>query len=188
MQISKLLPRMLVLALLLTPLAAKAQIAGLYADFSTTSLSSSGSPRFNGGTLGFYDEVALKHSFSGLRIGGDARFSVEHASQYGVSLGYDTFVLGPEVSLKTDITRLRPYAEVLFGGARASAYYSGGFQGYIPGTNDFLSKNYGLIAFAGGADVNLVPHLAWRAVEAEYGKFNGISSVTISSGIVLRLQ
>ena len=188
--------------LALAPVAAQAATGGVYADFSTTSLSTSGSPRFYGGTLGGFAEEKLKGSFDALNLGVDARFSIEHASQsytappapYGVNLGslstsygYDTYVIGPEVSFNTHITPLRPYAEVLFGGAYASGSVSGGFTGYIPGENDAASQKYGLLSLVGGADITVLPHLAWRAVELNYGKFNGISSTTISSGLVLRL-
>ncbi len=187
MRFLKRFPNLLAALLLLAPLSALAATGGIYADFSTTSLSSSGSPRFNGGTLGGYAEWNLKGSFDSLNIGLDARFSIEHANQSSISLGYDTYVIGPVVSLKTHITPLRPYVEVLFGGAQASGYYSAGFQGYVPGQNDFSSRNYGLQSYIGGVDIKMLPHLAWRALELNYGKFNGVSSTTISTGLVMRL-
>ena len=187
MHFFKRFPHLLAALLLLAPLSALAITGGAYADFSTTSLSTSGAPRFNGATIGGYGEDNLKGSFDFLNLGGDVRFSVEHASQSGVSFGYNTLLIGPEISFKTHITPLRPYAEVLFGGAYASANVSGGFTGYIPGVNDSASQKYGLISYIGGVDIKMFPHLAWRALELNYGKFNGVSSTTISTGLVLRL-
>ncbi len=201
MQFPRVLFRLLTLALFLAPLGAMAQIGGLYADFSTTALSTSGSPQFYGATFGGYDEVNLKNTFKFLRIGGDARFSIEHAGSpnappntgfgsnpSGNSYTYDTFVIGPEVSFKTHLTRLRPYAEVLFGGAYVSGdLVSGGFTGYVPGVNDTVSQNYGLVSFVGGADVTLLPHLAWRVLEVNVGEFSGTASTTFSTGVVLRM-
>ena len=178
MHFFKRFPHLLAALLLLAPLSALAVTGGAYADFSTTSLSSSGSPRFNGATLGGYAEENLKGSFDFLNLGGDARFAIEHANQSGVSENYDTFLVGPEISFKTHITPLRPYAEVLFGGAHVSTS--------VPqfGSN---SDNYGQIDYIGGVDIKIFPYIAWRALELNYGKFNSISSTTISTGLVLRL-
>ena len=175
------IPLLLAVLLLLAPMSALAANGGVYADFSTTSLSSSGSPRFNGGTLGGYAEGNLKGSFDFLNLGGDARFSIEHANQSGVSENYDTFMVGPEISFKTHITPLRPYAEFLFGVAHVSANAS------LYGITMSNSQNNGAVDYIGGADVTLMPHLAWRLLEISYAKFNGISSTTISTGLVLRL-
>jgi hypothetical protein len=175
------IPLLLAGLLLLAPLAAQAANGGIYAAFSTTSLSTSGSSRFNGGTLGGYAEVNLKHSFDFLNVGGDARFSIEHANQSGVSESYDTYMVGPEISFKTHITPLRPYAEFLFGGAHVSASAS------LYGITASDSQSYGAVNYIAGADVTLVPHLAWRLLELNYAKFNGISSTTFSTGLVLRL-
>ncbi len=172
---------LLISLLLLAPVSALAATGGAYADFSTTSLSSSGSPRFNGGTLGGYAEGNLKGSFDFLNLGGDVRFSIEHANQSGVSENYDTFMVGPEISFKTHITPLRPYAEFLFGVAHASASSS------LFGITSSASQNNGAVDYIAGADVTLMPHLAWRLLELNYSKFNGISSTTVSTGLVLRL-
>lgn len=175
------IPLLLAGLLLLAPLAAQAATGGVYADFSTTSLSTSGSPRFNGGTLGGYAEGNLKGSFDFLNLGGDVRFSVEHANQSGISENYDTFMVGPEISFKTHVTPLRPYAEFLFGVAHVSASAS------LYGITSSNSQNNGAVDYIAGADVTLIPRLAWRLLEVNYSKFNGISSTTISTGLVLRL-
>jgi len=180
MQFSKLLFRLLTLSLVLAPLGAMAQIGGVYAAFSTTALSTSGSPEFNGATIGGYDEVNLKHSLPILNIGGDARMSFSHASQSGVSEGLNSFLIGPEVSFKTPVS-LRPYAEILFGGA----YVSASASGY--GMTISTSKNYGELAFIGGVDWKLAPHLAWRILEINAGEFDSQTATTFSTGVVLRL-
>jgi len=184
MQFSKLLFRLLTLALFLAPLGAMAQIGGLYAAFSTTALSTSGSPEFNGATIGGYDEVNLKHSLPVLNIGGDARMSFTHANDgtgfSATSDWLDSYLIGPEVSFKTPVS-LRPYAEILFGGA----YVSASASGY--GMTISASKNYGELDYVGGVDWKLAPHLAWRIAEINYGMFNSISATTFSTGVVLRL-
>lgn len=184
MQFPKVLFRLLTLALFLAPLGAMAQIGGLYADFSTVALSSSGSPEYNGATIGGYDEVNLKHSLPVLNIGGDARMSFTHAN-YGTGFAatsdwYDSFLIGPEVSFKTPVS-LRPYAEILFGGAYASV--SASAYGYSAS----VSKTYGELAYIGGVDWKLAPHLAWRILEINYGTFNSMSATTYSTGVVLRM-
>ncbi len=179
--------RFLSFLLLLAALPAMAQSdattqnSGIYLIFSSTSFSMPGSAEYNGITLGGYDEVNLKKRLSFLNVGGDARFSVVQVNQSGTSDGIDSYLIGPEISFKTHVASLRPYAEVLFGGT----YVSAGAGAYT--TPAFPSKNYGEVAYIGGLDWKLMSRLVWRIPEVNYGTFGGMSTTTFSTGLVLRL-
>ena len=178
-------PLILAGVLTLAPVAAQAATGGAYADFSTISLGSSSIPRLTGLSMGGYAEGHPKRFSNLLDLGVDARITGGSATTNGVWYMYGALLIGPEVSFKTHITSLRPYAEVLVGAAQMTTQYPDTSLNINSQNN--VSNNYGQVSFIGGTDINLLPHLAWRALELNYGKFNGISSTTISTGLVLRL-
>ncbi len=183
---------------LLSSLPVLAQ-AGVYADFTTASLSTSGSSRMNGATVGGYYEVNLKHSLDFLRVGADSRGTFVGSTQniwppepvmiQPVEMidheHINSYLFGPEISLKTHITPLRPYGEILFGVAHESGNVA--VRGSGLGDVYSTSQNKGEVEYLAGADWTFFPHFAWRVVEVSYGKFGGISSTNISTGVVLRL-
>jgi hypothetical protein len=75
-------------------------------------------------------------------------FGGYHASPAGVSLNTYTYLLGPRVSLRNP-SKYTPFAQFLLGGSRLTAGSGGG------------SSNQFAYSFGGGADIGLLPHLAF---------------------------
>ena len=88
------------------------------------------------------------------------------------------YLFGPRLTYRTH-GRLTPYAQVLFGGERATASATG-----FPST----STNAFAMTFGGGADVQLTPHVSFRAIQFEYlyTHFGGAkqNNLRIQSGLV----
>jgi opacity protein-like surface antigen len=96
----------------------------------------------------------------------------------GTSSHEINYLFGPRFTSRTH-GRITPYAQVLFGGERASATVTG-----FPST----SVNSFAMTFGGGADVRLTPRLSFRAIQAEYlyTHFSGAkqNNLRIQSGLV----
>lgn len=111
-----------------------------------------------------------------------ADFGVYHNGDFGVSTNLVSYLFGPKFAYRK-MPRVTPYAQVLFGGAHVGASFSG-----VSG-----SSNAFALAFGGGIDAKVTPHVAIRVIQAEYllTKFNDGSNdrqnnVRISAGIVFR--
>jgi opacity protein-like surface antigen len=98
----------------------------------------------------------------------------------GVSGTELNYLFGPRAVLATK-GRLQPFAQVLFGGARASATVSGVGS---------AANNAFAMTFGGGADVQLTQNVSFRAIQVEYfyTHFGGAgqNNVRLQSGIVWR--
>jgi opacity protein-like surface antigen len=98
----------------------------------------------------------------------------------GVSAHAFTYLFGPRVSYR-NTSRLTPYAQVLFGGERATASVSGVGSG---------SSNAFAMTLGGGADYSWNEHIAIRVIQAEYlyTRFGGThqNNARIEAGIVFR--
>jgi opacity protein-like surface antigen len=111
---------------------------------------------------------------------GDVGFCKVTGLPTGASAHDINYLFGPRFSYR-NYGRLTPYAQVLFGGARATASVTG-----FPST----SVNSYAMTFGGGADLKLTPHLAFRAIQFEYlyTHFSGVkqNNLRIQSGLVYR--
>ncbi len=96
----------------------------------------------------------------------------------GISSHEINYLFGPRLAYR-NYGRLTPYAQVLFGGERATASATG-----FPSA----SSNAFAMTFGGGADVKLTPHLSFRAIQFEYlyTHFSGAkqNNLRIQSGLV----
>lgn len=92
-----------------------------------------------------------------------------------ISVHEQTFLFGPRVSVS--VGKIRPFAEVMFGGAHVSANNGGG------------SDTSFATALGGGIDYKIIRPVAWR-VQGDYvqTRFFGTTqnNVRFSTGIVLR--
>ena len=109
-----------------------------------------------------------------------ADFSGAYKSQNGVDLRNYTYTFGPVVSIRPGGS-FTPFAHALFGGFHASAAF-GGFSGSVNGFASFLG---------GGVDIKVAPHVALRAVQADWllAHAQGATSKSnarISTGLVFR--
>jgi Outer membrane protein beta-barrel domain len=107
-------------------------------------------------------------------------FSGAYKTESGVSVKVYTYTFGPTVSLNHE-GKVNPFVHALFGGAHLSA----SLEGTGGGTNGFAME------MGGGVDAKLSPHLAFRAVQADwvYYRFQGVGeskNVRLSTGIVFR--
>ena len=111
---------------------------------------------------------------------GDVGFCKVTGLPTGASAHDINYLFGPRFSYR-NYGRLTPYAQVLFGGARATASVTG-----FPST----SVNSFAMTFGGGADLKLTPHLSFRAIQFEYlyTHFSGVkqNNLRIQSGLVYR--
>jgi opacity protein-like surface antigen len=99
-------------------------------------------------------------------IGGDRTFSLVDVNRTVVNI-----LAGPRVSLRVGrLKRLKPYAQVLFGGAYANA--SAPAVGVLPLPNSFprdITTSWGFAMTAGGGlDIKVSKHVYVRPVQAEY--------------------
>jgi opacity protein-like surface antigen len=98
----------------------------------------------------------------------------------GVSSHAYTYLFGPRVSYR-NTSPLTPYAQVLFGGERATASVSG------VGSS---SNNAFAMSLGGGADYSVNEHIAIRVIQVEYlyTHFGGArqNNARIEAGIVFR--
>jgi hypothetical protein len=92
-----------------------------------------------------------------------------------VSLHEQTFLFGPRVSMS--VGKLRPFAELLIGGA------------HVSGNNGFGSDTSFATAIGGGIDYKIIRPVAWR-FQGDYvqSRFSSTTqnNVRLSTGIVIR--
>jgi opacity protein-like surface antigen len=98
----------------------------------------------------------------------------------GTSSHEINYLFGPRFSYR-NYGRVTPYAQVLFGGERATASVTG-----FPSA----STNAFAASFGGGADFRVTRHLAFRAIQLEYlyTHFNGAkqNNLRLQTGLVYR--
>ena len=115
--------------------------------------------------------VAVVGDFDGCKVTGLPTGASSHEINY---------LFGPRVAYH-NYGRVTPYAQVLFGGERATFSATG-----FPST----SLNSFAMTFGGGADFKLTRHLAFRAIQFEYlyTHFSGAkqNNLRIQSGLVYR--
>ena len=111
---------------------------------------------------------------------GDVGYCKLTGQAAGVSAHEVNYLFGPRFSYR-NYGRVTPYAQVLFGGERATASVTGVGSG---STNAFA------MTFGGGADFRVSRHLAFRAIQFEYlyTHFSGAkqNNLRIQSGLVYR--
>ncbi|MGH9691311.1 MAG: outer membrane beta-barrel protein [Candidatus Acidiferrales bacterium] len=112
-------------------------------------------------------------------LGGVADFGGYHTSTNGADATVVTYLFGPKIAFRRS-DRITPFAQVLFGGAHASA-------------GAFGSANAFAMTLGGGVDVNATKHIAVRVIQAEYlmtkfqdGGSDRQDSARISAGVVFR--
>jgi outer membrane immunogenic protein len=118
-------------------------------------------------------------------LGAVAEISGQHAgnpNNSGDSLNLVSYMFGPRY--RWGKSRVEPFGQTLFGASHATGLIATGGSG---------SLNAFAMTAGGGADVNLTPHLALRAFEADYFLTlfkNGVNdhqnNLRISAGLLLR--
>jgi len=164
---------LLVCTLLLSPLAAHAQL-GLYAGYTASKLNVANTDWVYGPTFGAYYD---SHHFPVINFGLDARVSLIDSSN---STKVTSGLIGPRAVLHLPAIPIRPYAEVL-GGVAQSQYGQG--VAYI-NSKDFA---YG---FAAGVDLHILPYLDWRVLDYTYTRLQDTESTgqkSLTTGLVLRI-
>ena len=162
-------------ALAVSSLAAHAQI-GVYAGYTGSRLDVPNTDWVFGPTFGAY------YNFTHLPVlnfGADARVSfITSSSTTKVTSG----LIGPRVVVHVPAIPIRPYAEVL-GGIAQSQY----------GEGDAYTNNKDFsYAFAGGVDIQIIPHLDWRIVDYTYTRIFNLDSgstgeKSLTTGLVFRI-
>ena len=113
-----------------------------------------------------------------LGLVGDGGFCRVTGLPSGTSSHEINYLFGPRLNYRTH-GRLTPFAQVLFGGERATASATG-----FPSA----SSNAFAMTFGGGADVELTQHVSFRAIQFEYlyTHFGGAkqNNLRIVSGLV----
>jgi hypothetical protein len=148
--------------------------AEVFGGYQFTHVSAGGaSDNFNGWNASLAGNVNKS-------LGIAADFSGSYKSISGVSLKVYSYTFGPVVNLNHG-GKLNPFVHALFGGAHASAAFSGSGAS----TNGFT------MMVGGGADAKLSPHFAVRLVQADwvYYRFEGAgysNNVRVSTGVVFR--
>jgi len=103
-----------------------------------------------------------------------------HFSKSGASGNVFSYLFGPRLSYRKN-EWITPFAQVLFGGARATAAFS----------STGVSQNKFAMTAGGGLDYKASRHFAIRVIQAEYfmTRFAGErqNNARISTGIVLRI-
>jgi hypothetical protein len=140
----------------------------------------------NGGTA----SVALNlNEWLGL-VGEGGGYYKSNLLNSGLSLSVFSYMFGPRVSIRKN-ARVTPFIEGLFGGGHAGGtLYTRAFQ---PGGAPPTARNAFAMALGGGLDINLSPHIAVRAFQADWlytqfpnGGNNQQNNLRITSGLVLR--
>lgn len=123
--------------------------------------------------LGLVGEIAGQHA--------------SNISSTGADLTLTSYLVGPRYAW-THTGRIKPFAQLLVGGAHASGSLAPGSSG-LPGS----ANSFAMIA-GGGVDVNFAHRLSLRAIEADYylTRFdNGVNdhqnNLRIAAGLYLRL-
>jgi hypothetical protein len=165
----------ILLGLLLLPAAAQTPKAEVFGGYQYTRITVADTGfNFNGWNASLTGNV---NKWFGIA----ADFSGAYKTESGVSVKVHTYTFGPVVSLNHEGT-INPFVHALFGGAHLGASLTGLGSG---GTNGFT------MMMGGGVDAKVTPHLAIRAVQADwvYYHFQGVGeskNVRISTGLVFR--
>jgi len=106
-------------------------------------------------------------------------FGVYHNTTAGVGVNVVSYLFGPKLAYRHS-DKLTPYAHFLLGGAHAGTGFGGG-----------ASQNAFALAFGGGFDTKVTPHVAIRLIQADYvltkfGTNTHQNSARISAGVVFR--
>ena len=91
-------------------------------------------------------------------IGLVASFSGDYKTLSGVSLHQYDFLFGPQFTYRSADSHIAPFARILFGGAQASAGFSG-----LAVTQSAFAWGIG-----GGVDINITKHFGIRPFSADY--------------------
>jgi opacity protein-like surface antigen len=115
-----------------------------------------------------------------LGVVGDVGFCKVTGLPSGSSLHQVNYLVGPRFAYH-NYGRVTPFAQVLFGGERATA----GLTGFPS-----ASSNAFAMTFGGGADFKVSRHLAFRAIQLEYlyTHFGGAkqNNLRLQTGLVYR--
>lgn len=152
--------------------AAHAQL-GVYAGFSTATLKTANTSRLNGGTAGVYYDGS-RHPLVNFGVDVRATFLPEKNS-----ISVRSITAGPRLVVHLPVVPLRPYAELLVGGAHAKTGQGFTFQdrtGFAGGA-------------AVGADLHILPFVDWRVLEYSYTRVQAVPTYqqTLTTGIVIRV-
>ncbi len=153
----------------------KAEVAGVYTYIRINPGGGASGANCHGGggsvAGNFNSWFGVVGDFSGCKVTGQPS---------GVSASTFTYLFGPKITYRSHGT-ITPYAQALFGGARASASVSG-----VGSTSD----NAFAMTLGGGVDVKWTEHVAVRVIQAEYllTRFGSASqhNARIQAGIVFR--
>ena len=164
--------RTVVLPLFLVAAAGHAQL-GVYAGFSTATLKTANTARLNGGTVGLYYDGS-RHIL--VNFGADVRATFLPEKNY---TSITAVTAGPRLAVHLPVIPLRPYGELLVGGAHARTGQGATFQdrtGFAGGV-------------AVGADLRILPFVDWRVLEYSYTRVQAVPTYqqTLTTGIVIRV-
>jgi hypothetical protein len=154
--------------LLLSTTASLAQL-GVYAGFTTSTLTTVNTPRMNGGTFGAYFDGS-HHPL--LNFGVDLRGVVLPSN---TSPSVTSITAGPRVILHLPVIPIHPYGEVLIGGAHVR-----------DGQGVAYTDTSG---FASSADLHILPYIDWRILDYSYTRLNSAhaSQNSFTTGLVVRI-
>lgn len=152
--------------------AAHAQL-GIYGGFSTATLKTANSSRLYGGTVGAYFDGS-HHPLVNFGVDLRATFLPEKNST-----SITAVTAGPRLVVHLPVVPLRPYAELLVGGAHAKTG-----QGFT-----FQDRTSVAAGAAVGADLRILPFIDWRVLDYSYTRVQAVPTYqqTLTTGIVIRI-
>jgi hypothetical protein len=183
--------RLLLLAVLLLPAAAHAQIISLYGTFSDTHLSGLIDGTAGNVTAG-YSNTTTSHFTPGLgagatfgvlplgpiRLGFDLRGSTKPGND-----GSDLILAGPRLGLKLPLLRVKPYIQASGGYLRTRTTLA---NSPLP-TGTQSTATFGAYEVAGGVDLPLAPFFDLRLIELGGGRGYNISAAGINGTYTVSL-
>jgi hypothetical protein len=146
---------------------------GVYAGFTTSKLKTANTSRFEGGTFGAYFDDS-HHKL--LNLGVDLRGTVLPSDDV---TKVNSIVVGPRAVFHLPVVPLRPYGEVLIGGAHVQT-----------GEGVAYTNRGGLDAgLAVGADLHIVHWIDWRVLDYSWSRLQAAHTTqnSIATGLVLRI-
>jgi len=145
----------------------------------------------------FSKHVGLKSEFQGY-LSRTSEFkinanppTVPTGGTFDSQMNMFTYLFGPQLSFPVPSTNVRVYGEALFGGAYTNAYTN--FFKTANITSLSTSNNGFAMAFGGGVDLGITPHVAFRLAELDYLRtryqwqtlgINNQNNVRFQSGVV----
>lgn len=150
---------------------------GVYAGFSASELSISGTGWNYGGTFGAYYTA---WRLPVLSFGIDGRGSILSSASSDIQQQKMYSVLaGPRANLHLPALPFKPYAEGLIGVGHLRSSFDG---------STYYNNTAFAEGFAGGVDMTFFPRLDWRVVEYSYTRLpGGTNENALTTGIVFRL-